>query len=119
MCASCNVIRYSVNPLTMIMMMTMMMVPGTATATVKPAVESVWPDTQSGAYGAVTVVYVAGYSLPTDSPDLIPTPIKQAVLLMVGDMYENREETVVGQTVATLPLTAERLLTPFQLNLVG
>ena len=92
---------------------------GRSTAVVKPAVNSAWPTTQAGAYDAVTVEYVAGYGLPDDNPVLIPLPMQQAILLMVGDMYENRETIVIGTIPASLPMTAERLLAPYQIQLIG
>lgn len=45
------------------------------------------------------VVYQAGYTLPNaDDPDvwLAPEDIQQAVLLLTGDWFENREAVVVG-----------------------
>ena len=45
--------------------------------------EDGWPDTFDTA-NAVTIRFVAGYST-------VPAPLKQAVLLNVGDMYENRQ----------------------------
>lgn len=91
---------------------------GTANGRIKPTVDDAWPSTKSGVYNAVIVRYVAGYSLPSDSPDSIPRAFKQAILLMVGEMYENREISVVGATVASLPYTAEKLLAPYRLRLV-
>lgn len=77
-----------------------------------------WPSTQTRD-GAVRVQFTAGYPATTDSPpDLagnVPEPIKAAILLMVGDMYENREERIVGATVAELP-TVQRLLAPYRLS---
>lgn len=46
--------------------------------------------------GAVSVTYEAGYAI-------VPKPIVQAILLCVGAWYENREETVIGVSVASLP----------------
>ena len=91
---------------------------GSVLHSIKTAVDQSWPSTQSGAYNAVVVRYVAGYAVPTDSPDLIPSPIKQAILLTVGELYENREETVIGVSVAPLPNTAERLLAPYRVRLI-
>jgi uncharacterized phiE125 gp8 family phage protein len=72
---------------------------------------SSWPATKDRP-NAVTITIEAGYGATADK---VPQVIKQALLLMVGDMYENREETVVGTIVSTLPLTADRLLRPFRL----
>lgn len=58
---------------------------------------------------AVRVRYRTGYAA-------LPTPIKAAILLMVGDLYANRETTIAGATVTTVPmsLTVDRLLEPFR-----
>lgn len=80
--------------------------------------QAVWPSTEDR-NGAVRVQFTAGYEPTTDSPpDLagnVPEPIKAAILLMVGDMYENREERIVGAIVAELP-TVQRLLTPYRIS---
>lgn len=70
-----------------------------------------WPATQCRP-NAVAITYTAGYGAAAIA---VPQVIKQAMLLMVGEMYENREETVIGTIVSSLPLTAERLLRPFRL----
>jgi len=69
-----------------------------------------WPDTYDRP-NAVTIAFTAGYGA---SGDTVPTPIKQAILLLIGEMYENREETIVGVSASQLPLTAERLLFPYR-----
>lgn len=55
--------------------------------------------------GAVSVTYQAGYAI-------VPAPIVQAILLSVGAWYENREETVIGVSVASLPeaVAVDRLI---------
>lgn len=59
------------------------------------------------------------YAPSTDSPpDLranVPAPIKAAILLMLGTLYENRETIVIGQSAVTLPWAAEALLAPFRI----
>ncbi|MBP1849690.1 head-tail connector protein [Rhizobium halophytocola] len=49
--------------------------------------------------GAVSVTYEAG-------SDIVPYRAMQAILLMVGAWYENREDTVIGVSVASLPVSA-------------
>ncbi len=68
-----------------------------------------WPDTRCQK-NAVTVVFTAGVAVAD-----VPQSIKQAILLLVGEMYENREETVIGVSASRLSLTAERLLQPFKI----
>lgn len=56
---------------------------------VQPISTYTYPDTDARKY-PVTVRYQAGYA---DTAD-IPQPIKQAMLLMIGEMYEDRENKV-------------------------
>lgn len=75
-----------------------------------------WPLTQ-GITHAVTVRFVAGYADGSASPfdnGQIPAPIRQAILLMVGHWYENRSASVIGVSVATLPMAVDALLTPYR-----
>lgn len=46
-----------------------------------------WPDVQQGLPLSVQLTYVAGYA----SAAHVPSSIKQAILLLVGDFYEHRE----------------------------
>ena len=43
----------------------------------------------------------------------VPAPIKQAILLMCGNLYNNREPIVIGTTTNKLPLSYEYLLSPY------
>jgi uncharacterized phiE125 gp8 family phage protein len=72
-----------------------------------PAAGRTWPATQDR-INAVEVEYTAGY------PDsAIPTPIKQWILLALGDMYNNRERSAekpaVPQNFADALLDTYRL----------
>lgn len=73
---------------------------------VAPKYGEQYPETRSQ-QNAVTLTYVAGYA----SADLVPKAIKQAILLMVGEMYEQRENTV-----KQLPTAAEYLLQPYRIE---
>lgn len=55
--------------------------------------------------GITTVTFEAGY------PAGVPGPIKQAALLMIGDLYENRE---MGAEKWQPTRAFERLLTPWR-----
>jgi uncharacterized phiE125 gp8 family phage protein len=71
-----------------------------------------WP--QTGDYiNAVRIRFVSGYAPEGSPPDYregVPQAIKQAILLLVGHWYENREDVVVGTVVNKLPTAAEALL---------
>jgi len=54
-----------------------------------------WPDT-ADQLNAVKVEYVVGYG----DADAVPGGIKAALLLMVGDAYENREGQIAGETIS-------------------
>lgn len=61
---------------------------------------------------AVRVAYVAGYG----AASVVPQAIKQAMLLLIGAWYENREETAIGVSVAGLPrsVAVDALLSPYR-----
>lgn len=65
-----------------------------------------WPTADDLA--SVRVRFTAGYSA-------VPAPLKAAVLLLVGDMYANREAKQ-GQDVSDNP-TVDRLLYPYRMML--
>lgn len=60
-------------------------------ARLAPAVSAVWPTT-AGLPGAVKVTYVAGWT----TPELVPDEVRQALLLLVGHYYANREAVFTG-----------------------
>ena len=78
-------------------------------AEISPGYSKSWPATQPGTYDAVTVTFTAGYA----SAAAVPAAIKQGVRLIIGDFYENRENTVLGVTPTEMPLSARNLLMPF------
>jgi len=90
---------------------------GTVCATIKPAYDEDWPDTRA-VYNAVTVTYEAGYGAAGDSPDTVPLSLKQAMLLVISSLYENRENEIVGATPAEVPFSAKCLLDGYVLHLI-
>jgi uncharacterized phiE125 gp8 family phage protein len=73
-----------------------------------------WP-ALSGYPGCVRIEYITGFGPATGEPDysgLNPSVIA-AIKLFLGDLYEQREESIVGTIYTTNP-TAERLLWPFR-----
>lgn len=61
---------------------------------------------------AVAVTYEAGYGA---SAQAVPAPIRQAMLLMVGDMYRFPETVALGASSAVpMSTTVDRLLAPYR-----
>ena len=68
---------------------------------------------------AVRIRFRAGYIDATNSPPTpnVPFPIKAAILMYIGDLYQNRENQVVGDAIAKLPWASEQLLRPHRVYL--
>jgi hypothetical protein len=49
----------------------------------------------------------------------IPPAIKAAILLILGTLYDNESDNVVGRVVSELSLTAEKLLAPWRVTPYG
>lgn len=60
---------------------------------------------------AIEVLFVAGYGADSTS---VPAAIKAAALLMIGHLFEHREDVVIGETAVPLPLSSNALLAPFR-----
>lgn len=67
-----------------------------------------WPDVACRE-DAVTITYVAGYGATASS---VPAPIRQAIMLLVGQWYENRE--AAGSPMQELPFSVCALVSPFR-----
>lgn len=80
-------------------------------ATIRPKSGLTWPDVYDR-YDAVTVRFTAGYA----SAAVVPAPIKQAVLMVIGHLYANREDVVTGTQVNSMPQSSQYLLTPYRVN---
>ena len=75
---------------------------------------SLWPKTNGGANN-VKIRMVVG-----ESPTTIPYSVKSAILLLLGSLYENRQEDLQGSSRTTfnsLPLGVYNLLQPYRLEL--
>jgi uncharacterized phiE125 gp8 family phage protein len=70
---------------------------------------STWPATR-WQNEAVRVRYTAGYG---DASDDVPAPIRHAVLLMVSELYENREPTT-DRPRTELPFAVAALLSTYR-----
>lgn len=58
----------------------------------------------------ITVVYVAGYGAAA----AVPQAIKQAMLMLIGHWFENRETVNIGTTTSELSFTVDALLAPYR-----
>ena len=70
---------------------------------------------------SITLTVTAGYTNGA-SPDTypLPNPIKAAMLLIVSNLYENRQQDVLGNTrisFNSLPLGVYNLLQPYRMGL--
>lgn len=76
-----------------------------------------WP-TAATTLNAVRVRFRAGYLDTGVSPAVenVPPAVKAAILIGVAELYANREQVMVGQTVAHLP-SWERLLRRYRIAL--
>lgn len=82
---------------------------------------SSWPQIHCEEESSVRIRFTAGYIDSSQSPavDNVPKMIKAAILLHIGDLYQNRETMVIGQRAAavTLPWASEQLLRPHRVYL--
>jgi uncharacterized phiE125 gp8 family phage protein len=78
---------------------------------VVPVTDTPWPATFD-TINAVRVRFTAGYG---NAGANVPAPIKAAMLLIIGHLYENREAVTVGVNAQELPMAVMALLSPFEL----
>lgn len=69
-----------------------------------------WPSARSQ-WNAVVVEYIVG----TAAAD-VPVPLKQAILLLVSQMYEHRTPEVLGTIVSKVDFAVDALLRPYRLT---
>jgi len=76
-----------------------------------------WPASVRDKAEAIVIRFRAGFVDTDESPDSgsVPEAIVQAIKLIVGSFYENREDLVVGTIAGKLPRAAEALLLPYRL----
>lgn len=68
-----------------------------------------WPGDELYPLSAVTISFTAGYGAAEDVPQIY----KQAMLLLIGHWYENREQvTTTGAVPQEIPMGVEYLLWP-------
>lgn len=79
-------------------------------ATIFRAYSKVWPTTRLD-NNVVRIEFVAGFG---DAGSSVPEPIRQAMLLLIGHLYENRED-VSPLNMIKVPMGYEALLSPYRL----
>jgi uncharacterized phiE125 gp8 family phage protein len=79
--------------------------------TIRPAYGEVWPVARLE-QEAATVRFVCGYG----AASAVPQAIKQAMLLLIGHYFNNREQTIVGTMASEIPQGSQALLAPFVLG---
>lgn len=79
-----------------------------------PVYQGDWPTDVRDHPKAVIIRFVAGYAdsgaSPIDLADNVPVEIKQAILLLVGHLYENREATSQNLNITDVPMGFDALL---------
>lgn len=72
------------------------------------------PTSELYPYGGVMITFTAGYGT---SGDDVPEGIRQAIRLLAGFYYENREAAVVGSAstmIVQIPFAVDALLAPYR-----
>lgn len=77
---------------------------------IEPVFDKVWPVARTQAE-SVTVRFVAGYASASDVPD----GLKQAILLVVGHWFANREGVTYGST-SEVPMAVHALADQFRIG---
>lgn len=81
-------------------------------AVVMPIYATPFPSFVPYPSGAVRIRYVAGHK---SDGVILPTSIKQAMLLLIGHLYENREDTVTKK-LENIPLGIQSLLANYKIR---
>ena len=64
----------------------------------------------------IRIRYVAGYSGDEAQQRAnIPFPIKAAILIRLGTLYENRQDEIAGTNTAKFSMASERMLAPYRI----
>lgn len=87
---------------------------GNSTGKIVQAFNQTWPTIRM-VPNAVEIQFVAGYG---DSWNDVPLDIRHAMLILIGQMYEYREEVVTGTMVSRLPDIQQSLLFKHRVGLL-
>jgi hypothetical protein len=63
---------------------------------------------------ALQLNFTCGYT----NAAAVPSPIKQAMYLIIGHLYENRQDVVTGTQVHQIPDSSKYLLEPYRNNFI-
>jgi uncharacterized phiE125 gp8 family phage protein len=74
-----------------------------------------WPSTRD-ITNAVTITFVAGYGA---DDGYVPAKVKQAMLLLIGHWFENREHVLTGTISKEIEFGVHALLWPNRVNVIG
>ena len=74
-----------------------------------------WPTLRDDLVDAVQIEFTAGYG---DAATDVPQIIRNAMLLMIGHWYENRESTIAGMSINEVPMSTNAMLSKYRLDLV-
>jgi uncharacterized phiE125 gp8 family phage protein len=80
---------------------------------VQPLPNAEWPETQVDRVDAVTIVFVAGYGTTSAT---VPHRIRQAIKLLVGHWFKNREAVLTGTISKEIELAVHSLLNQIRVN---
>lgn len=80
-------------------------------ARIVPAHRGTWPYPNSYVPGSIKVTFTSG----TWTEDTLPGSIQQAMLLLIGHLYANRE-AVSEKTLTQVPLAVDYLLAPYKFH---
>ena len=75
-----------------------------------------FPDYTPYPAASVRIRYTAGYRPGGPDSLKIPGQISQALKLLIGHFYENRESVVVGTVANKVPFSVEALLYPYRIS---
>lgn len=85
---------------------------------VVPAYGVAWPGTRWQP-SSLRIRYRAGYARDGVTPDersLVPSSLRSAIKLIVGHLFEHRENVVEGQALRDLPMGAQWLCGPYRVD---
>jgi len=69
-----------------------------------------WPTDVLHQKNPIEIKFDCGYAATSD----IPRSIKNAMLMLIGHWYEQREDSIVGQPMNMVPMASRALLSPYR-----